>query len=704
MPGWPRAPPAERLIERGAVRVDGEQAHKALRLAGGELIELDDEVESAPAGPEAGVGLEIPLALIDDHVIVADKPAGWSTHPAPGVVGPTLVAALRTLGLRGGDDDQRPGRDSPARPRYLRPARALPAATRRTPRWASRCARGRSSASTSRWCAAGRPRAEARSTRRSGAIATTWADGGRGPRRAAGRDALRAGRAAGGREPAAPQARDGTHASDPRAPGRDRPPGARRSPVRRAGHTDRLRRQFLHAARLGFSHPPTATASSSRAICRLTWRRRSSAPAARSSQALPQSRGGRAILREHRDRRDRRGRDGHEHRLPPRAARCRRPADRQAGSRRWPVRRVGGDAARPLRGSRHRGGCALRLASSWPTCWHAPAPTGFVNCGYLAVGEADREPRIRRAIEVMRAQGVVVEQLDNAQIRALEPRLAAGALTIGAYEPTTACASAVRRRRLREGGREARARLAFGSRVTAVRPDGEGFLLLCADGRRISADRVGRVLRGLRAAADALTGRLAATDLVRVQAGRFRRRFPFARPGRSSRTTRSASGCGPTATTGITSWARAPTSWAAALPHPLGPGRGGPARVGAPLGPGRARLPGRRRGIFRGSWASWLDFTPDGNPVVDLVPAAGSAPGNRHVGPRLQTLPGPGPGRGRAAAGRRGPLLRLDAVSATAVSTGAQRPVPGPQRRVRPERCGPDPEVADRGAGGSGTG
>src|SRR4029077_5027361 len=61
------------------------------------------------AGPEDGVELEIPLALIDEHVIVADKPAGVVTHPAPGVVGPTLVAALRHLGLRGGDDDQRPG-------------------------------------------------------------------------------------------------------------------------------------------------------------------------------------------------------------------------------------------------------------------------------------------------------------------------------------------------------------------------------------------------------------------------------------------------------------------------------------------------------------------------------------------------------------------------------------------------------------------
>jgi len=100
---------AERLIERGAVRVDGERATKSLRLAGGELIELDDEPEAAPAGPEPGAELELPLAFSDEHVIVVDKPAGVVTHPAPGVVGPTLVGALRGLGLRGGDDEQRPG-------------------------------------------------------------------------------------------------------------------------------------------------------------------------------------------------------------------------------------------------------------------------------------------------------------------------------------------------------------------------------------------------------------------------------------------------------------------------------------------------------------------------------------------------------------------------------------------------------------------
>jgi 23S rRNA pseudouridine1911/1915/1917 synthase len=107
--GLPSRAAVERLIDRGAVLVDGEPAHKSLRLTGGELIELAEETESAPAGPGAGSELDIPLAFCDEHVVVADKPAGVVTHPAPGVVGPTLVAALRSLGLRGGDDEQRPG-------------------------------------------------------------------------------------------------------------------------------------------------------------------------------------------------------------------------------------------------------------------------------------------------------------------------------------------------------------------------------------------------------------------------------------------------------------------------------------------------------------------------------------------------------------------------------------------------------------------
>ena len=108
---------------------------------------------------------------------------------------------------------------------------------------------------------------------------------------------------------------------------------------------------------------------------------------------------------------------------------------------------------------------------------------GFVNCGYLAVGEADREPRIRTAIDAMRSRGVVVEELDNAGIRALEPRPAAGALTIGAYEPTNGvCEPLFVADGFAKAAERLGTRLSFGTRVAAVRPDGEGFLVICDDG------------------------------------------------------------------------------------------------------------------------------------------------------------------------------------------------------------------------------
>ena len=50
--GLPSRAAVERMIERGGVQVDGAPAHKSLRLTGGELIELEDEPEAVPAGPE----------------------------------------------------------------------------------------------------------------------------------------------------------------------------------------------------------------------------------------------------------------------------------------------------------------------------------------------------------------------------------------------------------------------------------------------------------------------------------------------------------------------------------------------------------------------------------------------------------------------------------------------------------------------------
>jgi 23S rRNA pseudouridine1911/1915/1917 synthase len=73
------------------VLVDGRARAKNHRVAEGETITVAPEeapTESAEAPPDIDVVLE------DEHLLVADKPAGLVTHPAPGHGGPTLSEAL----------------------------------------------------------------------------------------------------------------------------------------------------------------------------------------------------------------------------------------------------------------------------------------------------------------------------------------------------------------------------------------------------------------------------------------------------------------------------------------------------------------------------------------------------------------------------------------------------------------------------------
>ncbi len=49
------------------------------------------------------------------------------------------------------------------------------------------------------------------------------------------------------------------------------------------------------------------------------------------------------------------------------------------------------------------------------------------------------------------------------------------------------------------------------------------------------------------------------------------------------------------------------------------------------------RFPGMAGGVWRGSWSSFYDFTPDGNPVIDQIPGPPQPDhGDRHVGALLQ--------------------------------------------------------------------
>ena len=83
---------AAKLVESGAVLVDGKAPSKSFKLTGAETI----EVTLPEPEPIAAVPQDIPLnvAYEDADVIVVNKPSGMVVHPAPGHPDGTLVNAL----------------------------------------------------------------------------------------------------------------------------------------------------------------------------------------------------------------------------------------------------------------------------------------------------------------------------------------------------------------------------------------------------------------------------------------------------------------------------------------------------------------------------------------------------------------------------------------------------------------------------------
>ena len=83
---------AARLLEQGAVTVNGKAVAKSVRLRGGERVAVTlPDPEPLDAVPQ-----NIPLDIVyeDADVIVVNKPAGMVVHPAPGHPDNTLVNAL----------------------------------------------------------------------------------------------------------------------------------------------------------------------------------------------------------------------------------------------------------------------------------------------------------------------------------------------------------------------------------------------------------------------------------------------------------------------------------------------------------------------------------------------------------------------------------------------------------------------------------
>ena len=99
---------AQRLIDAGAVTVDGTVRAKRHRVSAGERVTVEIAPPPDPTDPAAGEGVPFEVVFEDAYLMVIDKPAGVVVHPAPGHPAGTLAQALANRAA-GGPDPWRPG-------------------------------------------------------------------------------------------------------------------------------------------------------------------------------------------------------------------------------------------------------------------------------------------------------------------------------------------------------------------------------------------------------------------------------------------------------------------------------------------------------------------------------------------------------------------------------------------------------------------
>lgn len=97
----------QRRLAAGRVIVDGHGAAKSARLREGQHVVVLAPPPPSPPPPSR----PLPVRYDDAHLLVVAKPAGMVVHAGAGTRAPTLVDALRDMGvpLAPGDDPQRPG-------------------------------------------------------------------------------------------------------------------------------------------------------------------------------------------------------------------------------------------------------------------------------------------------------------------------------------------------------------------------------------------------------------------------------------------------------------------------------------------------------------------------------------------------------------------------------------------------------------------
>jgi 23S rRNA pseudouridine1911/1915/1917 synthase len=95
---------ARRMIESGFARVDSSEVRPSYKARAGERVEAQLVEEGLQAED-----IPVPIVFEDEHLLVVDKPAGLVVHPGAGNRSGTLVNALLSRGIAGGEEEERPG-------------------------------------------------------------------------------------------------------------------------------------------------------------------------------------------------------------------------------------------------------------------------------------------------------------------------------------------------------------------------------------------------------------------------------------------------------------------------------------------------------------------------------------------------------------------------------------------------------------------
>lgn len=97
-----------RAFADGQVRVNGRKARKGDRVAAGDVVEIVDDIPVGDAlRPVAQAELPLSVVWSDEHLVAANKPAGWPSHPLrageTGTLANALIARYPECGGAGGD-------------------------------------------------------------------------------------------------------------------------------------------------------------------------------------------------------------------------------------------------------------------------------------------------------------------------------------------------------------------------------------------------------------------------------------------------------------------------------------------------------------------------------------------------------------------------------------------------------------------------